>query len=390
MRKLRAFTLLEMLVVVTVSLTIITMIVPIFQVTTRTVRTVERKLALYEAARNILDILEFEMRMVAQNERGEHFSIKSITFPDNDPGPHVSLPGATKPGIADVNRLGYRQSRREADVVSFARHQGGAFRYVMNLEKLGSMAFPLAYPEQINRTPEAWKASIRSTLAYPRGYFNGTDNTVGFIPSRNDCLFNVRHIEVEEVAHPINPMHNSNSITFDLMDHCYDTMAAGNEVKLTGDYSSAKMNQAPPGTTCEDAARATEGFRYAWDDISYAVRRTAGVINIMDLDIAYWDDAQGSPTRFSYQDPPDNCAVYFWPTPKAIRVTIAVCDIDKRGVLSLCRVIYLPVGTGNQLIDTSPNASQPRMDRDMQPHNRAKLLHNPRNGASSQAEVGQF
>lgn len=388
--KLRGFTLLEMMVVVTISLLLMVLVVPIFQICTRTVRTVERKLALYEAARNILDVLEFEVRLVAQNERGEHLSIKSVYFDDNDPNPVVSPAGNTKPGVADVNKRGYRESRREADVFSFSRHQGGAFRYAPNLVKMGSMAFPLAYPEQLNRTPEAWKASIRSTLSYPRGYVSGSDDSVGYIPSRADCLANTRLIEVEEVAHPINPMHNSWGNTFDFVDHCYDTFAAGNEVKLSGATAVPPMPAIRPGTNCEDAARVTEGFAYATDDAFSTVRRSIGGINLMDLDISYWDSAAGSPTRFQFQDPPDNCALYFWPAPKAVRITITVCDLEKRGLLTLCRLVYLPVGLGNQIIDNGVNAGQPRLDRDMYPNNKAKLLNNPRNGAGSQAEVGQF
>lgn len=387
---MRGFTLLEMMVVVTISLLLMMLVVPIFQVCTRTVRTVERKLALYEAARNILDLLEFEVRLVAQNERGEHFSIKSIYFDDTDPNPAVSPPGNTKPGVADVDKRAYRQSRREADVVSFARHQGGAFRYATNLVKVGSMAFPLAYPEELNRTPEAWKASLRSTLAYPRGYVVGSDDSVGYIPSRGDSLANTRLIEVEEVAHPINPMYNSQGNSFDFVDHCYDTFAAGNEVKLSGATSVPPMPAIRPGTTCEDAARVTEGFAYSSDDAFSTVRRSIGGINLMDLDISYWDSATGSATRFQFQDPPDNCAVYFWPTPKAVRITITVCDAEKRGSLTLCRLVYLPVGLGNQVIDNGFSGSQTRMDKDMYPNNKAKLLNNPRNGVGSQAEVGQF
>ena len=44
---MRGFTLLEMMVVVTISLLLMVLVVPIFQICTRTVRTVERKLALY-------------------------------------------------------------------------------------------------------------------------------------------------------------------------------------------------------------------------------------------------------------------------------------------------------------------------------------------------------
>ncbi|HYF51762.1 MAG TPA: prepilin-type N-terminal cleavage/methylation domain-containing protein, partial [Planctomycetota bacterium] len=81
----RGFTLLEMMIVLSITLLMMVLIVPIFQVSTRTVQRVEQKLKTYEAARMILDLLEGEiMQAVTANERGEIFSIKNFDFKDND------------------------------------------------------------------------------------------------------------------------------------------------------------------------------------------------------------------------------------------------------------------------------------------------------------------
>src|SRR5476649_1096975 len=99
----RAFTLVEMMVVLTVSLLLMTMIVPIFRLSTKTVQVVERKLAVYESARNVLDLVESELQLAISNEKGEHFSIKHVSWIDTDTftppfvGP-VVMPGTTDPG----------------------------------------------------------------------------------------------------------------------------------------------------------------------------------------------------------------------------------------------------------------------------------------------------
>ena len=54
--KRRGFTLLEMMTVLAISLGLMLIIVPVFTVSTRVVERVERKLAVYESARGILDM----------------------------------------------------------------------------------------------------------------------------------------------------------------------------------------------------------------------------------------------------------------------------------------------------------------------------------------------
>lgn len=99
----RAFTLVEMMVVLTVSLLMMTMIVPIFKVSTRTVQTVERKLAVYEAARNIIEIIESDVQLAMSNEKGDHFSIKHVSWLDTDPFTPPSPTPPLTPGVSDTS-----------------------------------------------------------------------------------------------------------------------------------------------------------------------------------------------------------------------------------------------------------------------------------------------
>jgi prepilin-type N-terminal cleavage/methylation domain-containing protein len=84
-RRDRGFTLLEMMTVLAIALILMMMMVEVFKVSTHTVQIVERKLAVYEAARGLLDEVEDNVRRTGYNERGELFAIKSMSFTDNDP-----------------------------------------------------------------------------------------------------------------------------------------------------------------------------------------------------------------------------------------------------------------------------------------------------------------
>src|SRR6185436_13543238 len=113
----RGFTLIEMLVVLAISLMLMVLVVPVFQVTTKTVQAVERKLSVYEAARNILDIIESDVKLGVVNERGGHWSLKSVAWEDNDA---FTPPGSTLiTGNTDKASMAYKQSRRFADAVNY-------------------------------------------------------------------------------------------------------------------------------------------------------------------------------------------------------------------------------------------------------------------------------
>lgn len=340
-RKASGFTLLEMMVVVSVSLAMMVIIVPIFQTTTSAVKQVERKLSLYEAARNILDILESEVKLAVTNERGGHFSIKSVAYADADaktpagttaPDPQwdSSVPKATD---LDVDRWGYRQSRREADSLNYARLEPAGFSLSYQTAYLpfpGSKSFPLAYPTRSNENPEGWKGSLRTSLMYQteREWYSSdyefSESTQNRW-NRSEQLADVGVIEASftylalthEWRYWNAPPYSTHHYT-EIFDH----LQPGLEVRV------------PPG--------------YSGDQGSQWMRRIQG-IRIIDLDFAYWDEKNPDSvfgTKGRFLNPPDNGAIYFWPAPKAVRVTISVMDREKRGMLTLCRVVHIPIGMG--------------------------------------------
>jgi prepilin-type N-terminal cleavage/methylation domain-containing protein len=320
--KLAGFTMLEMMVVVAIVLSLMVMLVPMFQVTTKTAQTVQRKLAVYAAARNILDIITNEVRMAAVNERGEHFSIKHVAYLDTDttviPSINAQL---TPPGD-----LPYIQSRRQADCVNFLGLQPGAYRWGYSSAGpgtgpmfRGSQAHPLAYCELEAHYPEMWKASIRSSLSYqtdPAWELSSRPNRVQQLNdvSKIDVTFAYNAVSetLKQYESPKDTWH------YQYRDEPVDNCAPGNEIRVSravGGYEDQNMN-----------------------------RRITG-INLMDLNIAYWDE-----NARKFVDQPDSTVIYFSPPPKAVRITITVCDRDKRGKVTLCRVVKIPVGEGDGLV----------------------------------------
>ena len=371
------FTLMEMMVVVTVALTMMVMIVPIFTVATRTVGTVERRLTIYQSARNIIDQIENDVWMAATNERGDAFNIKSVTYVDTDTNRAVSPdpvdfglpPGSPLP----PDPLAYRLSRRYASAVNIMKHQGGGFRWATGLVMPGSQAFPNSYPEFFVNTPEAWKVSIRSTLLYHQWTNYWQD--LGWNFSRTQQLQDVGRIRLEMVNNAVYMRSSygggSGNIHF---DQIFDDTAPGYEIKGTGDKWEfwARMS--------EDPNHLAQGLTSA--NVYYEVQRVSGAITLMDFDVAYWDDALREFVR-----PPNNTMISFAPAPKAIRITITVCDQSKRMLLTLSRVIGIASGTGicdseissptfggTPQLKTQGLLAPVRMDTDPYPYNRPKDL----------------
>ncbi|MCW8129044.1 MAG: type II secretion system protein [Planctomycetota bacterium] len=312
----RGFTLLEMMVVVAVTLGMVVIIVPVFQVSTRTVSAVQRKLSVYEAARNTLDIIHFQIMAAVTNERGEQFSIKSAYYDDTDPFT-VANP--------DPNARYARSSRREADALQYVVINAGMNPYRDNAKYQGSYTFPIGYPGTHHTFPEAYKASLRSTLIYPkRDDYDWSGNvTVGNAPKpvaqlRSEQLADVNQVELTNLLFATNneSIENwPNAWTYVITpkDPILHFFAAGNEPK----YSTP-----------------------IYGDIGRKNQARMSGIRIMDLDVAYWDEGS---QRF--KNPPDNSVIYFAPPPKAVRVTVTVCDAEKRLALTLARVVQLPCGS---------------------------------------------
>lgn len=327
----RAFTLVEMMVVLTVSLMLMTMIVPIFKVSTKTVQVIERKLAVYEAARNSLEIIEAHVRMAVSNERGGHWSLKHVSWLDTDTFTPPSPTPPLDPGITDTTNMAYRQSRRFSDAVDYVRLEGGGVANSPS-QFAGSKLFPLSYPGFDFNYPECWKASMRSTLLYQHpnaGIGNSSDyetDASGNRWNRPEQLADVGTPELAFIFYGAGDQWRHNGIALQHFDPIPDQFGPGKEIKVP--------------------------VNWAGNTGAKVQRRLAG-IKIMDLSVAYWDDSDVAAGGKQFKDLPDNTVVYFWPPPKAVRVTITVCDHDKRDTLTLCRVIQLPTGLGSGTVNTA-------------------------------------
>ena len=352
----RAFTLVEMMVVLTVSLLLMTMIVPIFRLSTKTVQVVERKLAVYESARNVLDLIEAEMQLAITTDKGEHFSIKHVSWLDTDPftppfgGPPIM------PGTTDPTNMAFKHERRISDAVNYVRLEGHGTNtnWVPSMRMFpGGKFFPMSYPILENYYPDGWKCSMRSTLLYQHDFEQGDgDSDAGQKRwSRAEQLGDVSQVELAFIFETIANQWEGVQPVKTYYDQCPNFLGPGREIKvphLIGPTGGAGQLE------CQR-------------------QRRLGDIKVMDLAVSYWDDVQKK-----YQDLPENTVVYFFPMPKAIRTTITVCDIDKRTTLTLCRITQLPCGSGdgNVLLNAAGAADTAYYTDKVQPNNTTFAVYN--------------
>ncbi len=327
------FTLVEMMVVATICLLVVTITVPVFRVSTQTVSSVERKLALYAAARNILDTFESESRLAVMNERGGHFSLKSLAFQDTDP---------FTPQYANPDTIKYHASRREADCLNMMELQPGGYDYINVVGGKtvplipGSQGHPLAYPTNWGRYAEGWRVQLTSTLSYQTPSVVDVDQMEGHSSiDATDQLADVAQITTPVHAYAISNYHKDNvtdggyASAIRMYDENYDMLGPGKEPR------NARRVQTEEYLPGRQHYRGISGIR------------------VMDLDIAYWDA-----TLNAFVNPPDSHAVYFSRPPKALRFTISVCDRDKRvGSLTVQRIVYLPTGSFKGTVANTSDAT---------------------------------
>jgi hypothetical protein len=302
-----------MMVVISIALIMMILILPIFQISTRTISNVERRLAVYEAARNILDYLEANAAQVFINEKGEHFSIKSCSFQDND---------AFTPTQGTPDSKPYRFSRREADAMDFSMragplHWNTAWRLIL-------FAGQQEESTQAHGS-DGWFASTRSTYQYLS------------MVNRNQLKSDVSSVVTTVSAGPPVPLGLYTYLN-KRFSRLQGSMAFNEPVRFfePGSEKNAPFwGYAPQGsvTGWQPIASSSWDFRES--------SRSA----LLDLNIAYWDDVARK-----YIDPPDNTAIYFAPPPKSLRFTITVCDREKRTRLTLCRNVLIPCGTGKGVV----------------------------------------
>jgi hypothetical protein len=286
------------------------------------VKAVEEKLAAYGAARNILDLFEMEVRQAMINERGEHFSIKSMSYMDTDEDPDGNESGYISPdGDPTTLQMRYKLSRRYADGVNFVKPQPGSWFRSNNRRTrvTGSMPHPMTYSgAKMNPSiHEAWRVSLRSTLLYPRS----ADPAYRYEPppTRAQMLDDLSLVETSMLFYARNN----------------DPVEAGS----FGSWRNERPNLLQPGKEIRLAVN--HNGDYAED---YTRKAITGIA-LMDMDIAWWDDVD-----FEFKELREGAVIYFAPPPKAIRITITVCDRKKRKAVTLQRVIQIPGGSGDGVV----------------------------------------
>jgi prepilin-type N-terminal cleavage/methylation domain-containing protein len=315
----KGFTLLEMMVVLVIGLIMMTIIVPVVTVSTRVTKSVQTKLEVYQAARNILDICQESVQQAMTNERGGLFGIKSVTFTDTD--------SFTPPGDAP-----YTQSRREADGIWYVQNYAGGIAGNDYSDIPCALPHPLSHPMQT--FPEYSRCVIASNLL-------GQTDT-----ARKPLLADVSAIR---------------------------------RVQAGGGLMNGGQRASPAGTPQLPARDFPSDFIVPGNDLALGnyngLHSSSGMFNaisVMDFDVAYWDAKADE-----FRNPPDNTAVYFPLPPKAIRITITVCDVNKRSRVTLSRVIHLMTGLNDGTLDpaqTAPDSKYFDAANNISQFNRAKDL----------------
>ena len=318
------FTILEMIIVLAISLLLMVLVIPVFKVTSNTVQVVERKLAAYEAARNTLDRFECEIHAVFMNEKGDQFGIKSCHYLDTDTFTPAAVPaGSDGP---------FNFSRRQMDALYYMRRTAGA-RWSISPYS-GSAWHPFAEPSQVYY-PDIFRTYLRPNLLYGKLQWPYTPN--GY---RDTLLADVSQIQ----ANFYMDMRWTNT---------GDYWSGGQDV---GWASNELMNQMTPGSE-KNAPN---------DPVTNIYAKSNAGGPLMDLEFAYWDD-----NVHKFLKLPDFTAVYFAPAPKAIRITITVCDRDKHARVTLCRIVKIPVGNGMGTVNDTRDAD---FCNPSYPYNRTKNL----------------
>jgi prepilin-type N-terminal cleavage/methylation domain-containing protein len=283
-RAKHGFTLLEVMVVVSIALMVMLMITPIFSVVSRTVQKVEEKLDVYEAARNVLDNFELEVQQAIQNERGEMFGIKNVSFKGT-----AGLDPFCKAGFNPDGTSRYYFDERSADAVHFLKvrtqsnhHQSDKIRYPLDFQHATTHDFWV-------NTIEIYSAMLSSNLLY----LTPASRT-------NNRLKDVRNIAID-----LNEGGRRYCDKYPVPNPPPPTPPP--PIPIEYYYSEPpdclspwKGNTAP--WNCTDDRQEFMNLRYGSAQNS---------IGVMDFDVEYWDEK-----KKIWREPPTDTAVFFRHIPK--------------------------------------------------------------------------
>jgi type II secretory pathway pseudopilin PulG len=304
-----AFTLIEMMVVMFISLAMMVLVVPIFSLSIKTVKSVERKLEVQEASRMALDLLDQMFQAVVFDSRGNHFSLRHKSFPSNDP---ITVPGAQP----------FSQSLRRADSSAF-------------------LALPAAKLDKGDNRPFA--ACYYAPDPLLRSFGDAT-------PPRTDVMWVQPYAALQRIAY---------------RDPCIDTAVEESHIRVR--YSDMKPDRTASGKyTLNTLGVGHETFTIL--DTSESHPNEGSIFPrfyAIDLAFDYWDDAE---RKFKQLNEGEAC--YFAPPPKALRATLTflVIHYDKNveGVgirtpqkssrMTVSRIFWLPASLGDGVVSGTTNS----------------------------------
>jgi len=310
------FTMVELLVAVSLSVLLVGIVTMAFQVASSTIKTVQRKLDIYEAARGTLQDLAMALKPSAISERGECFIIKSVAWQDtDDANPNVDnttpldpdgmLGGEIFPeesAVSASNTLDkgkYFYSRRECDCLAFYQSTAwggestGNLPYVgltpyqggLKLEYYGHSALFKGPSDHAEQLANPQRMMIRSYGAYPAASYSGTKTG---LPDPFDYTYRFRQWEEFE-------------------------MRPGREYTGPGqDYLKWRARERPRGD-----------------------------LPTMDFNVSFWHDGMNR-----FVDPPDYTMIALAPMPRAIKVSLTIWDFEGRAYETFSRIMWLPSGVG--------------------------------------------
>jgi len=314
------FTMVELLVAVSLSVLLVCVLTMAFQVATSTVETVQRKLDIYEAARGVLQVMAMAIQPAALNQRGEYFIVKSVAYEDNDDRTPADDEWAFMQLVArrdipdgppmDVTK--YDFSRRECDCLAYVqstigRSDGGgatmpyaAHSPYSSGYKLERFAHSALFRDQVNlgRAME----DVVSLEVLPYGYY-----------------FNM----------PYETLYGA------------DINGDGKEEPYTYQYYECEEFEMRPGRD------------YTGTSVNARQGRGRANVRTMDFNVSFWHEGLSS-----FIDPPDYTVVALSPMPKAIKLTVNIWDYDGRDHETFSRIVWLPGGLGaTQLVGDTVMAS---------------------------------
>ena len=352
----RGFTLVEMMISVSICLGMMLVVTGVFKVCTGTVRSVERRLAVYEAARGILDTMDIELGRAYQNEKGEQFSIRNVVF-DEASTSYKNQQGQGSSKSWDYNILSsvpyvtsgpiarYFQDMRLADSIHYVRWGAQPNEDNSNPASVYPRAyyFPIVPTGNTNTwgggTGSAgfYAGATYSTLQVLPSYWNSTINSQVYT-HRTDMMANPARIQIcTQYAGRTGGSGPQYNTTNGYVSGC----SAGNEPSNFGAPGHEIFAPRGPSGGTGLGSSSMLGFNDPTAPVGTLGFSNLTSVSVLDFGIAYWQD--GVPTG-SFVYPTNNTAIYFAPPPKAICVTIQVCDRNKQSRICLTRIVQIKTG----------------------------------------------